>query len=809
MTKRTLYALLAVGLFRALSPGLSWAQTPAAGVPCGSCIGITILAGQKLLLPDDLAGLTILVRVPADAPDVDAREALSEIERRGGRPAVIVAPAPGPGPENPEYRLRVFLTQLRGQLPPGVLVALEATRADIQAALPQLSPYVDVIVSPVRPPGPGGRLWPFVAAADADAALRATEAGGFEQWVVAAPPDVVAARALIHSLAGAARRYREGIFEDVEVRGARRLTVEEIVARHQAAARRQAARVARTIARGDLTMTFEAPGFPAPITITAETTIFTDRERTELAQRNVRVNGVQFNAGSVPRLPILEPERVASPPLTITLTDLYRYRLVGEEVVEGQKAYVVAFEPVDSSRPLFRGRAWIAMDSFAMLRASAAQTALRGAIVSSEQVDEFRQASSGDWFLARSDVRQLYEGASHRTPIHRVLTIETHDIDPPDFDARRHAAYASDALLLRDTPSGYRYLRRVPSIGTNPGAPPAVEVAAPATRVRTFAGGVIIDPNISRPLPFAGLSYVDFDLFGTGAQLNAFFGGAYGQLAFSAPSLRGTRWQLGGRAFAIASSYNDRSFSGGREVYEENLRQRPAHVSTWLLRPLDARTSVRVGYALDYTRLRDAPETASSFVVPADQVIHTLQVALDTQHAGWAGSIWWHASRRAGWRAWGRQGEYDAAAVDFARYGVTVSRSTVLSPSLVTRVEAQWMDGYDLDRFSQYAFGTFDNRLRGYPSALVRYDRGGVVRGALGWSVSRVARLDAFVDTAAVRDRGYGSGLRNYTGVGLAAEAPVPFGMLAAVEWGYGFRGVDADGGRGTHVIRVTAFKVF
>jgi hypothetical protein len=33
--------------------------------------------------------------------------------------------------------------------------------------------------------------------------------------------------------------------------------------------------------------------------------------------------------------------------------------------------------------------------------------------------------------------------------------------------------------------------------------------------------------------------------------------------------------------------------------------------------------------------------------------------------------------------------------------------------------------------------------------------------------------------------------------------------MLAAVEWGYGFRGVNADGGRGTHVIRLTAFKVF
>ena len=85
--------------------------------------------------------------------------------------------------------------------------------------------------------------------------------------------------------------------------------------------------------------------------------------------------------------------------------------------------------------------------------------------------------------------------------------------------------------------------------------------------MRTLAGGVIIDPNISRPLPFAGISYVDFNLFGTGSQLSLFFGGAYAQLAFSMPSVKGSRWQLAGRAFGIAASYNDRSFSDGRELY--------------------------------------------------------------------------------------------------------------------------------------------------------------------------------------------------------------------------------------------------
>ena len=614
----------------------------------------------------------------------------------------------------------------------------------------------------------------------------------------------------------------ERVASGVEVVGARALTVEEVVARHQAAAARQAARIGTSIARGTLTLTFEAPGFPAPVTISSLTTVYTGEGRVELAQERIRVNGIAFGGGT-PRLPIIEPERAASPPLVIALTDVYRYRLRGRETlrVAGTRVdcYVVSFEPrggADGS--LFAGTAWIAADDFGLARVQAAQTNLRGAIVASEQTDDYRRADDGLWLLARSDVRQMYEGAAHRTPIHRVLAIEAYDVNPRDFAARRAAAYASAAVMLRDTPEGYRYLRReAPRAGaggeTPAGSIPPVEpvVEERASRVRTFVGGVIIDPNISVPLPFAGLSYVDFDLWGTGAQLNAFFGGSYGQLAFSIPSLGRTKWQMAGRAFGIASSYNDRAFVDGREQYARNIRQRPAHASAWFLRPLSPRIVVRAGYEFDYTRFAAADVTAASFVVPANAAVHGARLAVDAQRGGWNASAWWNPAVRQGWRAWGEpgSGDYAPAHRAFVRYGVSASRATVLSPGVAARLEGAWMGGRDLDRFSRYAFGTFDNRLRGYPSALVRYDRGGVVRGALAWSVARVARLDLFLDSAQVRDPGFGRGFRNYTGMGAALEAPAPFGLLVTAEWGYGFRGVDADGGRGTHVIRLSAFKVF
>ena len=319
-----------------------------------------------------------------------------------------------------------------------------------------------------------------------------------------APGDVLETRNLVAEIARVASTPAEGYTEDVEVRASRSLTVEEIVARHQAQARRQSARVTHSIARGTMTLTFEAPGFPAPVTIASETIIYSAPERTELEQRSIRVNGIEFRGSGIPRLPIIEPERVVSPPLAITLSDLYRYRLDGEDTRDGVRCYVVAFTPIDSSaspKTLFSGRAWIAMKTFAMLRVAGAQTRLRGAIVSSEQVDDFREAAPGIWLLAQSDVRQIYEGPGHRTPIHRLLRLSTHEVNPSNFTARLQSAYASSSVMLRDTAAGYRYLKRdVPRVTESGQAPVIVpEVAARAASVRTLAAGVIIDPNISVP----------------------------------------------------------------------------------------------------------------------------------------------------------------------------------------------------------------------------------------------------------------------------------------------------------------------
>jgi hypothetical protein len=459
MTKRRLYAQLVTSLVWLVAAPPAGAQSPGSAPACATCLVVTVLPGQVTLLPGDLHGVTVLVRSPDGAV---SENALSAIRERHGIPGILIAPPASTTPAaETAFALKSLLADVRAHGARDGILALEVSPRDYRSLIAErdVASYADVIVGAPGAAAPARvRYWPGLATTVAAAALDATRQGSSERWVVAAPADALDAAAMLREIADVAGRPREGFSDEVEVKGSRQLPVEEIVARHQAAARRQASRVTRAISTGVLTLTFEAPGFPAPVTITSDTVIYADRERTELEQRRIRVNGIEFRGGSVPRLPILEPERAAAPPLAITLSDLYRYALRGEETIAGVPCYVVAFEPAAGNRSLFSGRAWIAVDSFAMVKVSAAQTGLRGAIISSEQVDEFRPAADDIWMLSSSDVRQIYEGAAYRTPIHRRLTISHTEIDPEDFAARRSAAYASEAVMLRDTAEGYRYL---------------------------------------------------------------------------------------------------------------------------------------------------------------------------------------------------------------------------------------------------------------------------------------------------------------------------------------------------------------
>ena len=603
---------------------------------------------------------------------------------------------------------------------------------------------------------------------------------------------------------------------DIEVVARRALTVEDVLARHRVAADRQAARIRSWIATGSTAVVFQAPAIAAPMSVTSGTTVFAGPGLLEIEHRDIRLNGAAVPVGrdAVPRLPIIEPERVAAAPLALLLDRRYRYRLDDPERVDGHACYVVAFEPAAPGLALLAGRAWISQEDFGLVRMDAEQSGLRGPIVASRQRDEYRPLDvDGEraWVLRRSETYQSYEGPGHRTPIHRVMTLDGFAANPPDFAARRGAAHRSPSVLLALTDEGLRYLRRdaAPSAGAAPEAPTALRtVAGRSTRIWTAAAGLLVDPNISDPLPFAGLGYLDLDFLGTGSQLNAFAAGPFLQLAWSAPSLGRTLVQV--RGFASLVEYNDRSFRDGVERYDENVRQQPASAAVDVIRPFGAGWRLRASYELGRPGLRRGPDTAPAFRTPASPTVHGVRLGLEKELARWTVSAWASAARRDTWTDWGfaDNAESDPAARGYERGGVGAARSFVLAPRIAARVDVAAMAGRGLDRFSRFTFDGLENRLHGSPSAAVRFDRGVVLRSALSATATRAVRGDLFVDLAVVRDPTRGTGHHAFPGFGAAAELRLPRSTLLSAEWGYGPEARDREGRRGAHVVRVTAYKI-
>ena len=736
------------------------------------------------------------------------------IRETGVASGTIVLSSPGD-----PVRAAGALSALRAMLPQGltpladVEAICDACRADVwlhpetlEAVLLLRAPYPieSFLVHPAAS---------RIAVADPDhGTVETVQIAGVDDGVAVLVPVARAASTLVATVAGW-RGSDETVYrEDVQVAAPRQLTVDEIVARHQAQRARQAAAVRSVISKGTTVLTFEVPAFAGPVTITADTTVFRRGALTEIAQHGIQVNGVELSSdGRVPKLPLIEPERVSAPPLSITLTAAYRYRLSGRDRCGDRECHVVEFEPVGEADTSFSGRAWIDTLTFGLVRMVAKQTGLSTAIVSNEQREEFvplEVEGRTIWLSSRSAMFQVYQAAGLRTPIHRQIDTPLHEVNPPEFETRRVQAHESRSVMLRDTPEGFRYL--VPRSEEAPAGETRVVSTSAGRRVVTLAFGVLIDPNISVPLPYAGLSYLDFNFLGSGAQFSGFFGGSYGQAAWTVPRFLRPGWQLTGQAFGIGASYNDRSFRDGRERYDENIRQRPFRADTTLVVPVAARVQLRLGYEFDYTAFARGSDTAAQFVVPNDAVVHGARIALDVQQGPWAGLVWWNPARRMGWERWGRPGDpFEIDSADFQRYGATLARSWVLTRGSVARLEGSWMGGRELDRFSRYSFDGFANRLRGYPSASIRYNRGLVIRSAATWTPAPQFRLDGFIDYAAVHDPGFGAGLRSYPGLGAAVEVPLPHRMLIAVEWGYGFEARNTDGSRGTHVIKVSGIKVF
>src|SRR5262249_38182549 len=159
------------------------------------------------------------------------------------------------------------------------------------------------------------------------------------------------------------------------------------------------------------------------------------------------LNGVKWKGRTLPKLPILQPEKVTALPLDIQLTEDYVYELKKETQTSGRRAYEIDFKPRVSvgDKPLYRGTAWIDAETFGLLRRDSTQLNLRGETLSNAQSEIYKPVPGSPDVVLPLQIKgqQVFSTAGRTTAIERDVEMSDVRVNPVDYEDKLGQEYAS------------------------------------------------------------------------------------------------------------------------------------------------------------------------------------------------------------------------------------------------------------------------------------------------------------------------------------------------------------------------------
>ncbi len=564
----------------------------------------------------------------------------------------------------------------------------------------------------------------------------------------------------------------------VEVGATRGLTAEEIVARERAWDAGQREKVSSFIAEMDASLHFRVGEVNETFDLTIRGPFFLRRgEAPDWAWREFYLNGVKWKGRTLPKIPILQPEKVTTLPLDIRLTEDYRYALEGQSEIRGRRAYEVSYAPKSTvgDRPIYHGKVWIDAETFALLRRDSVQMNLKGETLSNVQTEMYLPLPGRPDVVLPLEIRgqQVFSTAGRTTAIEGYIRLKEVEVNPVTFAERRSAAHASELQMIRDTEKGMRYL--VP----DPARPGARVVEEKPSRKGTFglAGG-FYDDALDYPIPLLGIQHFDFDLWGKGKQLSVFFGGALLTANYTDPSLAGGRFDLGADLFAVAVPFGDVAYRDGEEVPEEKIKHLPAVFQVNVGRPLGPYLKTSLGIFTRWDNFQRDDETGPNFVTPVDTFTDGAELRLVGNYKGFNATAIGGYYRRREWELWGDPAttEFDPKHRDYVKYQLSLAKDQYFPGFRKLHVGLKYLDGRDLDRFSKYEFGAFSgNPLHGFKSGSVKTQTAFLASVSYGLNIEDIIRFEGIFDQAVVRDRESGYDNTYFAGAGLSGSLNGPW----------------------------------
>jgi hypothetical protein len=569
------------------------------------------------------------------------------------------------------------------------------------------------------------------------------------------------------------------------------LSVAEVISREQQTRAVQAARLHAYVANARMEMHFRPTSTDA-FQVVTENRFFADADTVEWDELSFSVNGTKWGPNR-PAFPLLQAEKVLSLPLDLQFTTDYAYRLDGMSTVNGRRCYVVAFDPIRPSPALYAGRVWIDAETFQRLKINTIQARGAAPVISSEETIDFGQvgpqaaeppsvsAGAGPVVLPiHVTTKQIWLVAGQNLLVEKEVRYSGFEIDPADFVARRAAARASDHVMFRDTDRGLRYLARQGS--------DRVVSDRVAMSSKAMAMGATIDPSYSYPLPMFGIDYLNFHFGSPNTQLALLFAGVLALGNIQTPHLGKLPLDASVDFFGIAVPSNDIVIDAGGERTHERVLNIPGNTGAnigWQFTPFQ---KLKANYQFRYDFYFHDTTTDPDFVLPQNTLTHGVGAGYEYKRRGYLVNVTGSAYHRASSAPWGEPDALVAARPDYRRYAVTLAKDYFVTTFQTVHVGAGWYGGRNLDRFSMYQFGLFDEvRMHGVPSAGIRMPELALVRGSYSFNVFEQYRLDLFLDQAYGRLLGDQSRRRSITGTGVAVNFKAPWNTMFKVDVGKSF----------------------
>lgn len=558
--------------------------------------------------------------------------------------------------------------------------------------------------------------------------------------------DLFAVRLIPRKDKSAGHRY------SVNVTGKYRLSADEIIARVRAWKARQKTRLKSYTADMTTSLRLRIANMKETFDLTIEGPVFQERDKPfDWVWQGFYLNGVKWKSKRVPKIPLLQPEKVNIMPLDIGLTEEYDYSSAGETGLEGRRAYVVDFKPQKEHKAtaLHRGRLWIDAETFAVLREHLIQLNLKGEVLSNVETRYFKPVPGEPGIHLPLSVKgqQVFSTAGRITNVEREVTLSGVKINPQDFYTRREEAYASKSQMVRDTRKGLRYLLKDKKSGTR-----KVEWEAKKSQFFGVLGG-FYDSSIAYPIPLLGFNYMNFNLGGKGRQVNVLFGGAMLTANYSDPAFLGTRMDVGANLIAVAFPLTNRVYSGGtgEENDLERLKRWPFRFQVNAGFPLGAYLKYSTSLFFEYEKFSLAKTTGEGFILPPDTLVMRWRNRFTFNIKGFRLSLWGDIARRSRWQYWGLPGnnDFNPDRKSFYRWQAELDKNFFLSPFSKVQLTAGYYDGSRLDRFSAYKFGFFNElKMHGYMSGVVQATRAFILNLSYAFSVGKAFRLEFFYDSS-------------------------------------------------------------